>query len=199
MNASRWGTDLRRRIVVLVGLTALLAAVALPTFAANTRPVPDDGDPPRAEASEKPGKGPKAKVAKEAITLRGEVTAATDADGNAVYRLSSGGTTYTLDAGPPWFHGDNHPLKAFVGKTVTVTGDVAEGSTEVDVAAVDGTALRAAGKPPWAGGWKRVGEGHPGWSADKAARMAEKVERMKEKFGDCFPPGQCKQADESTD
>jgi hypothetical protein len=46
-------------------------------------------------------------------------------------------------------------------------------------------AVREAGKPPWAGGWRRVGERHPGWSQEKA-------DRMKAKFGDCFPPGQCK-------
>jgi hypothetical protein len=44
---------------------------------------------------------------------------------------------------------------------------------------------RAAGKPPWAGGWKRVGKAHPGWSQAKE-------DRLKAKFGDCFPPGQCK-------
>jgi hypothetical protein len=46
-------------------------------------------------------------------------------------------------------------------------------------------ALREPGKPPWAGGWKVVGEKHPGWSQEKA-------DRFKAKFGDCFPPGQCK-------
>ena len=30
-----------------------------------------------------------------------------------------------------------------------------------------------------------VGAAHPGWSQDKA-------DRMKAKFGDCFPPGKCK-------
>ena len=110
-----------------------------------------------------------------------------------MYRLSSGGTTYTLDAGPSWFFGDDHPLQARVGDGVTIVGEVAEGSTEVDVVSINGTALRAPGKPPWAGGWKRVGEDHPGWSEEKAARMAEKAERMKAKFGDCFPPGRCKQ------
>jgi opacity protein-like surface antigen len=48
------------------------------------------------------------------------------------------------------------------------------------------------GKPPWAGGWKRVGEGHPGWSQEKA-------DRFKAKFGDCFPPGQCKDKSKGED
>jgi hypothetical protein len=195
MRANGFGIDRRLRLVVGLAVLALLAVVALPAFAAGSATAPEDRAAPNAQASEKPGKGPKVKVEKEPVTLRGEVTAATDADGNVEYRMSSGGKTWTLDAGPAWFHGDNHPLKAFVGKTVTITGDVAAGSTDVDVDAVDGTALRGAGKPAWAGGWKRVGEAHPGWSEEKAARWAEKAERMKAKFGDCFPPGQCKKAE----
>ena len=64
-------------------------------------------------------------------------------------------------------------------------GDKTAAQTEVDVLAVDGTVIREAGRPPWAGGWKRVGERHPGWSQEKA-------DRFKAKFGACFPPGQCK-------
>ena len=37
--------------------------------------------------------------------------------------------------------------------------------TELDVDTIDGIALRADGKPPWAGGPKVVGETHPGWKA----------------------------------
>ena len=95
------------------------------------------------------------------------------------------GETYTLEAGPSWYHGDNHPLKPFVGKSVTIVAEGAAGATELDVKSVNGTALRAPGKPPWAGGWKRVGAKHPGWSQAKA-------DRFKTKFGDCFPPGKCK-------
>jgi len=105
--------------------------------------------------------------------------------------MSSGGKTYELEAGPPWFWGANNPLAKFVGKTVTITGEAEAGGTEVDVEAVDGTAIRAPGKPPWAGGWKVVGERHPGWSQAKA-------DKFKAKFGDCFPPGQCKKADAGT-
>ena len=187
--------DRRWRLLAVLGLVVLLAAVALPALAANPGAGPSTGantlaaeaDPPV-----KPDRIKKAKVPKVAVTLRGTVTATTDADGNPAYRLTSDGATYDLDAGPPWFHGDNHPLKAFVGETVTVTGEAAEGSTEVDVVAVNGTALREGGKPPWAGGWKRVGERHPGWSQEKA-------DRMQAKFGDCFPPGHCKQDDAAED
>ena len=78
---------------------------------------------------------------------------------------------------------------------MTVTGEAAEGSTEVDVLTVNGTVIREPGKPPWAGGWKQVGENHPGWSAEKAARWAEKAAKQGQKFGDCWPPGHCKQDD----
>ena len=152
----------------------------------------------RAGANGKPDKGPKEKKDKapeQPVTLQGTVSAATDEDGDPSYELTSGGKTYQLDAGPPWFYGDNHPLKPFVGQSVTVTGEAAEGSTEVDVLTVNGTVIREPGKPPWAGGWKRVGERHPGWSEEKAARWAEKAAKQQQKFGGCWPPGHCKQQD----
>jgi hypothetical protein len=138
-----------------------------------------------AKPSQAPGQKDKDKGDKTPITLTGTIEVATDADGRDAYTLKSGGKTYTLEAGPAWFFGDKHPLKPYVGKSVTVVGEVAEGSTDVDVESVDGKALRAGGKPPWSGGWRRVGSIHPGWSQDKA-------DRFKSKFGDCFPPGQCK-------
>lgn len=154
-----------------LALVALVALVAVPAIAA---------DPSAA-----PGKPDKTKVEKAATTLTGQVSAATNAEGKPTYTLRSGGTTYVLEAGPAWFFGTNHPLKPYVGKSVTIVGEKSAGSNEVDVTSVDGKALRAAGKPPWAGGWKVVGERHPGWSQEKA-------DRFKAKFGDCFPPGQCK-------
>lgn len=157
-----------------VALLVLVGIATLPAIAADPSPVP----PGRADKSPKPEKAP--------ITITGPVSASTDADGNPVFTLRSGGTTYTLDAGPSWYLGDDNPLEAFVGKSVTVVGGKAADSNEVDVETVDGTAIRAAGKPPWAGGWKRVGERHPGWSQEKA-------DRLEAKFGDCFPPGQCKE------
>jgi hypothetical protein len=161
----------RRPILAGLGIIALLVAVAIPALAAGpTASPPNKGD----------------KTPKTEITLKGTIQSATDADGKAAYTIADGGKTYTLEAGPPWFWGDNHPLKPYVGKSVTVVGEVAEGSTDVDVVSVDGKALRAPGKPPWAGGWKVVGERHPGWSQEKA-------DRFKAKFGDCFPPGQCRE------
>jgi hypothetical protein len=81
---------------------------------------------------------------------------------------------YQLEAGPTWWWGDANPLAAVVGKHVTITGEQAKGSTDVDVLAIDGTAIRAAGKPPWAGGWKVVGPKHPGWAQWKADKLADK-------------------------
>jgi len=148
----------------------------------------------------KPDKGPaerKEKGPEQEVTLSGTLTTGTDADGETVYRMQSGGTTYVLEAGPKWFFGDDYPLKPFVGKNVTIVGEVAQGSTEVDVVSVDGTRLREPGKPPWAGGWKAVGERHPGWSEEKAARWAEREAAKGAKFGDCWPPGHCKQQDDA--
>ncbi|HET7677276.1 MAG TPA: hypothetical protein VFK38_05430 [Candidatus Limnocylindrales bacterium] len=166
-------TDPRRARAAFLALAALALAVlvALPTLATHA-----PGHSPKPDKSKTP---------ETQVTLRGQVGATTDAEGKTTYTLSADGKTYELDAGPSWFHGDKHPLKAFVGKTVTVVGGQRQGSLAVDVETVDGTRLRAAGKPPWAGGWKKVGKAHPGWSQEKA-------DRMKAKFGDCFPPGQCK-------
>ena len=164
-----------RRPLLLVVLIAILAIlVALPALAASPSPAPGNS-----------GNAGKDKEPKTPITLTGTVGTTTDADGKTAYTLKSGSTTYTLEAGPSWFYGDNHPLKAYVGKSVTIAGERAAGSTEIEVETVSGKALREPGKPPWAGGWKAVGKAHPGWSQEKA-------DRFKAKFGDCFPPGQCK-------
>jgi hypothetical protein len=159
-----------RRTPLLPAITILATLLAVPVFAAQP-------SAPPGQQKDKPEKAP--------VTLHGTIKVATDADGKSRYTLTDGGTTYTLEAGPKWFFGDAYPLQKYVGKNVTVVGEVAAGSTEVDVTTVDGVALREPGKPPWAGGWKRVGSSHPGWSQEKA-------DRMKAMFGDCFPPGQCK-------
>ena len=157
---------MRRAIATAVGVVVILSGVAvLPVLA--TKP----------DKAAHPDTAP--------ITISGTVEVAKDANGHDTYSLKDGGKTYTLEAGPHWFFGDHYPLKKYVGKKVTIDGEVAKGSTEVEVISVNGTRLREAGRPPWAGGWKVVGSAHPGWSQDKA-------DRMKEKFGDCFPPGQCK-------
>ena len=164
-----------RRTSVLVLAIVLLLVVAVPVLA---------GGPGTSNA---PGQGKdKDKTTKSPITLNGTIETSTDAEGQAQYTLKDGGTTYTLEAGPKWFFDKGaYPLDKYVGKSVKVEGEVAKGGTEVDVTSVDGTAVREPGKPPWAGGWKVVGEKHPGWSQEKA-------DRFKAKFGDCFPPGQCK-------
>jgi hypothetical protein len=162
----------RRRLLTGLGIIALLAFIAVPVLAGGQG---KDNAPGQA----------KEKVPTTPITISGTIEVTTDENGKDTYTLTDGGTTYTLSAGPPWFFGNNHPLEPFVGQSVTVDGEIADGTTDVDVLAVDGTALRESGKPPWAGGWKVVGEGHPGWSQEKA-------DRFDAKFGDCFPPGQCK-------
>jgi hypothetical protein len=178
-------------IPLALALFAVALLVAIPALAADPSPSPGTS-----QASEKPGKGPKQakdKTPKAAVTLTGTVQTRSAADGEVEYTLTSGSTTYTLDAGPAWYWKDDHPLRASVGKRVTIAGEQAQGSTSVDVQAVDGTALREAGKPPWAGGWKRVGQDHPGWSQEKADRWAAKAAEKRARFGlDCWPPGQCK-------
>jgi len=161
---------MRRPTFALTAVALLALLVTLPALAAKP-------SAPPGQAKDKTEKAP--------ITLHGTITASTDAEGGTTYSLADGGKTYTLDAGPKWFFGDNYPLKPYVGKSVTVVGEVAAGSTDVEVTSVDGKALREPGKPPWAGGWRRLGSIHPGWSQEKA-------DRFKAKFGDCFPPGQCK-------
>ena len=154
-------------------LLALFALIAAPALAAG-------GGKDKA-----PGQN-KVKVETAPITLNGTIDVTTNADGKRTYTLTDGGTTYELSAGPKWFFAaGKYPLDPYVGESVTIEGEIAEGSNEVEVISVNGTALRAPGKPPWADGWKAVGERHPGWSQAKA-------DKFKAKFGDCFPPGQCK-------
>jgi hypothetical protein len=173
----------RTRLVALaVGLVAV-AAIAVPVLGGAAAPAPaadpivaaESEKPGNGPPAEKPGKGPKAeKVAKSPVTLTGRVGTRTDTDDDTVYTLTVGSTVYDLHAGPPWWWGDAHPLKSLVGDTVTVTGEKPENANEVDVQTVDGKTIREPGKPPWAGGWKAVGEKHPGWSQAKADKAAAK-------------------------
>ena len=183
---TRYRDSLRAPLLALA-LLALVGVLAIPALAAS--PSPGTG----ADPSGHPGKGPKASREPEvAVTLRGVVAAVKDADGNTSYTLTADGKTVTLEAGPPWFFGDKHPLAPFVGKTVTITGE--QSGDELDVDTVDGTALREPGRPPWAGGWKAVGSSHPGWSQDKADRWQQKQDARNGPPGapDCWPPGHCK-------
>jgi hypothetical protein len=161
----------RRPVILVLALAVLALIVALPVVAAN--PSTGHGKPDHAQGPKTP------------ITLTGTVMSSSDAQGASGFTLKSGGTTYTLEAGPPWFVGKKNPLTSFVGKSVTIVGEIADGTTDVEVENVNGDPIRDGGKPPWAGGWKVVGKTHPGWSQDKA-------DKFDAKFGDCFPPGQCK-------
>jgi hypothetical protein len=158
----------------------------------------DDGGTQVPERPPKPVKADKGKG--EPVTMSGTIGTRTDADGNVEYILTSGGTVVVLDAGPAWFFGDDHPLQGRVGDRVTIVGEQRAGEAAVEVETVDGVRLREPGKPPWAGGWKAVGERHPGWSEEKAARAADRAARHAERNAakaarhgtDCWPPGQCK-------
>ena len=161
------------------GLTPSAApASGAPSAAASAAPAASSGatEPDEDGQGAKPGKGPKAEkgpgTPEHPVTLTGVVGRATREDGE--FTLTVGSTTYRLSAGPPWWWGDASPLAAVVGKTVTIDGEQAEGSDEVDVLAIDGKAIRAAGRPPWAGGWKVVGPRHPGWAQWKVDKAAGK-------------------------
>jgi hypothetical protein len=187
-----------RRTLTGVALIALVGAIALPVLAADSSGSPAASSAPSASTAPKPDKAPKrdkaARPPEAEVTVTGTVGTRTDAKGETEYTLTSGSTVVTLHAGPAWFHKDAHPLKAFVGKRVTVVGEQRAGETEVDVRSVDGTVVRASGKPPWAGGWKRVGKDHPGWSQEKWDRWQTKRSDQAKRHGvDCWPPGLCKQ------
>lgn len=170
-----------RRPALLVAIAALAIVVAVPVLGADptSSPAPAASGAPessKAPKADKPDKASKADRAPEiAAEVRGTVRAATDEKGRPSYSVTVGGTTWELEAGPAWFWGSDHPLQAFVGRTVTLTGTTREGSLELDVEAVDGTPIREPGKPPWAGGPKVVGERHPGWKAWKADKAAAKA------------------------
>ncbi len=185
-----------RGFLAIVVLLILVAMVAIPALAADPSGAPGASASAEASKAPKPSKVPKQPKAERVpaveVTVTGTVATRTDADGDAEYTITVDGRVLTLDAGPSWFFKDAHPLRAFVGKRVTIVGSQRTGSAEVDVETVDGTRLRAPGKPPWAGGWKAVGKDHPGWSQEKADRWELKQAERAERFGSgCFPPGQC--------
>ena len=160
----------RRPTLLLPGVAILAVVLAVPVLAGGNLKAPGQQKDHKASTP---------------ITISGTVAKGKDADGETTYTLRDGGTTYSLDAGPTWFFGKDYPLEPYVGQSVTIDGEIAEGSTEVDVQAVDGTPIREPGKPAWAGGWRIVGKDHPGWTQEKADRFAAR-------FGDCWPPGHCK-------
>ena len=161
--------------VLLASAALALAVVALPVLGQGGSPRDESAAAPAASEKPAPSKGPKAdKVAETPVTLTGVVGTRAEADGGTTYTLTVGATVYDLEVSPPWFWGDANPLKPSVGKTVTIAGEQAAGSTAIDVITVDGTAIRGDGKPPWAGGWKVVGERHPGWAQWKVDKQAGK-------------------------
>lgn len=169
---------------VLVG-SLLVVAVATGPLGGQLTGSAQTGSAQTNQASKARGSG---------VTLTGTVGTRTAADGTTEYTLMNGDTVLGLDAGPAWFFPNAYPLAPFVGRQVTIVGEQREGSTSVDVLSVNGTALREPGKPPWAGGWKTVGERHPGWSQERADRQAAKQAAKQERFGlECWPPGHCKQ------
>jgi len=170
--------------------TAPSAAASVAPRATPPRAFPSASpEPDESAGTDEDGQGNKGnkgdKTPEVPITLRGTIAMSTDGKGRPSFSLTAGGKTYELEAGPPWFWGANNPLAKFAGKTVTVTGETHTGATDVDVLTVDGTVIRAPGKPPWAGGWKANGEKHPGWSQEKA-------DKFQAKHGGCWPPGHCK-------
>jgi hypothetical protein len=172
-----------RWLAAALGASLLVGAIALPVLGEDpgTGPAasgkPDK--PPKAEKAEKAERGPKAgkaaKVPENAVTLSGVVGTRTDDEGRTVYTLTVGSDVYDLRIGPRWWWGASNPLQARVGKTTEIQGMQPEGESVIHVWSVEGTVLRGAGKPAWAGGWKAVGERHPGWTQEKADRWAEKM------------------------
>ncbi len=170
----------RRLALIAIGSLVVVALAVVPVFGTEPSATPaparqdEPGTPP------KPGKVPATRIA-----VNGTVVAATDEDGRTEYTVTSGGTTYRLDAGPRWWWGGDHPLEAFVGTSVTIAGTTRAGLNRIDVTSIDGTAIAGVGhgKPPWAGGPRKVGEKHPGWKAWKASG----AERAKGRVG---APGQ---------
>ena len=173
-----------RPALLLVAIVATLA-IAIPVLGAD--PSPSAG-PPGQSKPDKSGKPDKdtptpgkprrprrpAKTPEVDVTVEGTVQQGTDGQGRPSFTLTAGGTTWELSAGPPWYWGDKNPLAAYVGKSVKIAGSHHEGETELDVATVDGTAIRAAGKPPWAGGpgssGRRTPAGRTGWPTESRAR-----------------------------
>ncbi|MFL5650738.1 MAG: hypothetical protein ACJ777_05605 [Chloroflexota bacterium] len=156
----------RRSAALLAICSVVVLGIGIPVLAADPSSPPGQSKPDKSAnpgQQKKTEKAAKPKTPEVAVTVTGTVQQTTDGKGRPTFTLTANGKTWDLSAGPPWYWGDKNPLKAFVGKSVTVAGSTHEGSTELDVETVDGKAIRAAGKPPWAGGPRVVGPTHPGW------------------------------------
>jgi hypothetical protein len=165
----------RRQLGLAAVAVVATLAIAIPVLGADTTPSSSPGQT-KPENSAKPaqatnpGQAHKTEKAAKpatspeiAVTVFGTVQRGTDGQGRPTFTVTAAGKTWELSAGPPWYWGDKNPLMAFVGKSVTIAGSTENGSTELDVETVNDTAIRAPGKPPWAGGPWVVGPTHPGW------------------------------------
>ncbi|MFL5779309.1 MAG: hypothetical protein ACJ761_10235 [Chloroflexota bacterium] len=150
----------RSRLVLLLAVSAVVLAIAVPVFGADPSPsgTTEQAKPGKSDKAAKPEKSPEV-----AVTVRGTVGTSKDDQGRPTYSLVADGNTWELSVGRPWFWGDKNPLAPFVGKSVEVVGSHHEGDFDLDVETIDGKALRDAGRPPWAGGPWVVGKIHPGW------------------------------------
>jgi hypothetical protein len=152
-----------RATTLLLGvMLSLVVAAPVAAADASAKPVPPG------QAKEKPNKGPKGPEV--SVTVSGTVAATTDGKGRPDYSLTVSGTTWSLSAGPKWFWGTGSPLAEYVGDSVSIVGTHREGSTDLDVGTVDGTAIRDPGRPAWAGGPSWAGQKHPGWKAWKGIK-----------------------------
>ncbi len=174
--ARRHGLLAAGAVIALVLSGTVLAASPRPSTSAD----PEASKPPKSQQTEtdeqgekpdksaKPDKQQKAEKGPElSVTVTGTVTTAKDEQGRPTFSITDGATTWELSAGPKWYWGDANPLKAHVGKRITVVGTHHKGDTDLDVETIGGKAIREAGRPPWAGGPKAQGEKHPGWKAWK--------------------------------
>jgi hypothetical protein len=143
----------RSWVLPVVALVAVLA-IAIPALGAD--PSASPGASGHAKQP-KPSKGPEI-----ALTLTGTVAKTTDAKGRPTFTTTVAGVTWELSAGPKWYWLDKNPLAAYVGKSVKVAGWHHAGENRLRVETVDGKAIRTPGKPPWAGGPKKLGKIHPG-------------------------------------
>ncbi|MFL5717592.1 MAG: hypothetical protein ACJ77V_08445, partial [Chloroflexota bacterium] len=135
----------RRSGALLAICSIVVLAVAIPVLAADPSSPPGQSKPDKSAnpgQQKKAEKAAKPKTPEVAVTVTGTVQQTTDGKGRPTFTLTANGKTWDLSAGPPWYWGDKNPLKAFVGKSVTVAGSTHEGSTEVDVETVDGKAIR---------------------------------------------------------
>ncbi len=170
-----WTTQFKTRATAL-GVAALMVA-ALGSAAASARSQVVLQAAGNAVQAQEPS------AREQVVTVTGLLSTTSDAGGDTRYTITVDGQVIRLDAGPRWFHGDTYPLAPFVGKTVTVTGEqggngpkqgrgkspakTRPSEPEIDVFTVtlngQTTVIRAAGKPPWAGGPKAVGGNKPGY------------------------------------